>query len=154
MKHIIRLAGLTALAALTACSQAPAPGAVSDAKNIIAEKAPAAVEAKTAGVLIYADWCGSCKVLDPKVKKVRAMGAVPGLKFITLDYTAKDPQAFYAQADAAGVGDAVKAHFGEAISTGKLLLIDLDDQKVLNTVTKTFEAADIAAAFKDAVAAS
>ena len=67
--------------------------------------------------------------MDPKVKEVQSMGNIPGLEFVTLDYTAKDANAFYVQAEAAGVGEAVKTYLDGTIKTGQLLLIDVDDKK-------------------------
>ena len=112
------------------------------------------MDTKTKAVLIYADWCGSCKVLDPKVKKVQSMGTLPGLEFVTLDYTDKNAEAFYVQADAAGVGAAVKSYLDGTVKTGQLLLVDLDDQKVVGKVTKTLEPTEILTALKDAIKAS
>jgi thiol-disulfide isomerase/thioredoxin len=145
-----------AIAALSACSQAPSTEAPKQMAEKMKDAAPmaASMAAKTAGVLIYADWCGSCKVLDPKIQKVQSMGDMPGLKFVTLDYSDKDADAFYAQAEAAGVGDAVKSYLDGTIKTGQFLLVDLDDQKVLSKVTKTFEPAEIMTALKDAISAS
>lgn len=142
-------------AALAACS-----GAETTVKNAQTQTvdtmsdAAQAVATKTKAVLIYADWCGSCKVLDPKIKAAKALGNIPGLEFVVLDYTDKNADAFYAAAAAADVEDAVRAHMDGAIKTGQLLLIDVDDKKVLTKITKTFEAPQILAAMKDAVAQS
>jgi len=139
------------VSALTACSQAEAPKV---APNNVENTAAKTMETKTKAVLVYADWCGSCKVLDPKIKKVQSMGNIPGLEFVTLDYTAKDSQTFYAQAEAEGVGEAVKNYLGGTIKTGQLLLVDVDDQKVVGKVTKTLEPAEILTSLKDAITAS
>jgi len=151
MKTTYLTSTLIAVLALTACSQAEAPKIDTKATKSVAVKA---MDTKTKAVLIYADWCGSCKVLDPKIKKIQAMGPVPGLDFVTLDYTAKDADAFYAQAEAAGIGTAIRAHMNGTIKTGQLVLIDLDDEKVVGKVTKTMNPADIVTALKDAVKVS
>lgn len=151
MKTHFLTSALLSLVALTACSQAEAP------KNKIAETSVAASEvmnAKTKAVLIYAKWCGSCKILDPKIKDVQSQVSIPSLEFVTLDYTDKDPYAFYAQAEAAGVGEAVRNYFDGTIKTGQLLLIDVDDKTVLSKVTKTSNPAEILASIKEAVASS
>jgi len=151
MKFKLLSSALVSVFAIGACSQAEIPKAdIPDVKAAASKM----MDVNTKAVLIYADWCGSCKVIDPKVKKVQSMGKIPGLEFVTLDYTAKDADAFYAQADAAGIGDAVKTYLDGTIKTGQLLLIDVDDQKVLSKVTKTFEPAEILGAIKEAVAAS
>ena len=144
MKHKVLISVFAAMSALTACSQASAP----DTSTATAQAT------KTKAVLIYADWCGSCKILDPKVKAIQAKGPIAGLEFVTLDYTAKDDADFYKQAEAAGVGDAVKTYLGGKVKTGQLVLVDLDDEAVIGKVTKTSEPADILKALKDAVTAS
>ena len=151
MKTSLLASAFISVLALTACSQAEAPQTATDKTQRIAEKA---MDTKTKAVLIYADWCGSCKVLDPKVKKVQSMGTLPGLEFVTLDYTDKNAEAFYVQADAAGVGAAVKSYLDGTVKTGQLLLVDLDDQKVVGKVTKTLEPTEILTALKDAIKAS
>lgn len=113
-----------------------------------------AMAPKTKAVLVYADWCGSCKVLDPKIEKVKSMGAIPGVEFVVLDYTAKDADAFYADAKAAGVEDAIRTHLNGTIKTGQLLLVDLDDQTVRGTVKKDMDTGAILGKIKDVVAAS
>lgn len=111
-------------------------------------------EVKAKAVLVYADWCASCKVLDPAVKDARATNSFPGVEFVVLDYTNKDKTDFYRQAEAAGVGSAVKAYLPDAIKTGQLLMVDLDDQRVLKSIKKNMDAAQIAETIKVAAAAS
>lgn len=156
MKKLMITALLATSTALVACSKAEAPKAADvkvstpDVKQMTAD----VMDTKTKAVLVYADWCGSCKVLDPKVQKAKSMGAIPGLDFVTLDYTNKDPNVFYAQADEAGVGKAVRDYLDGTIKTGVLLLVDMDDEKVIGKVTKTSEAGDIVMALKKAVSES
>ena len=156
MKTFMITIGLAAGMALGACSKAEAPKAVD--VNVSAPDVKAVsvnvMDVKTKAVLVYADWCGSCKVLDPKIEKVKSMGAIPGVDFVTLDYTSKDADDFYAQADEAGVGKAVRDYLEGTIKTGVLLLVDADDEKVIGKVTKTSEPGEIVTALKDAVSAS
>jgi thiol-disulfide isomerase/thioredoxin len=156
MKLITKFTACAATLALMACSAADAPKVDAPAVKEMASKAADVkkMATKTKAVLIYADWCGSCKVLDPKIKKVQAMGEMPGLEFVTLDYTDKNADNFYAQAQAAGVGEAVKTYLAGTVKTGQLLLVDIDDQKVVGKVTKTLDAPQIIAALKDAITAS
>jgi len=151
MKTPLLTSAFISVLALTACSQAEAPK-IDTAK--VEEMTTKVMSTKTKAVLVYADWCGSCKVLDPKVKKVQSMGAISGIEFVTLDYTDKDADGFYAQAQAAGVEEAVKSYLDGTIKTGQLLLVDLDDKKVIGKVTKTLEPAEILTSLKDAVKAS
>jgi len=151
MKTPLLTSAFISVLALTACSQAETPKTMTEK---VETKSAKAMDTKTKAVLIYADWCGSCKVLDPKIKKVQSMGAIPGVEFVTLDYTEKNADAFYAQAKAAGVEAAVKAYLDGTIKTGQLLLVDLDDQNVIGKVTKTSQPAEILTALRDAIKAS
>jgi len=158
MKITLFIPALIFVLTLGACSQAEVPKVETPTAEVVMpdvqEVTSKIMETKTKAVLVYADWCGSCKVLDPKVKKVQAMGKMPGLEFVTLDYTDKDADAFYIAANEAGVAEAVKTYLGDTIKTGQLLLIDLDDQKVVGKVTKTLDPSEIVTTLEDALAAS
>ena len=151
MKTSLLTSAIISVLALTACSQAEAPKVETVASNASDAKT---MPTKTKAVLVYADWCTSCKVLDPKLQEVKSMGPMPGLEYVTLDYTAKDTNDFYAQADAAGVGEAVKTYLNGTIITGVLLLVDVDDKQVVGKVTKTLDTKDIAKAMKEAIEVS
>lgn len=149
MKKLL-IASVAALA-LTACGNAAESGsAVKEAVS----KTEAVVDAKTKAVLVYADWCSSCKVLDPAVKKVKTMGPLPGVEFVVLDYTDKNDANFYAQAEAAGVETAVRTFLDGKVKTGQLLLVDVDDAKVINKITKADGAPVILNKIKAALKAS
>ena len=149
---------LTIIVATTALVSACSEANINSPSTDIVVKTPVqakTMQARTKAVLVYADWCGSCKVLDPKIKTVKAMGDIAGLEYVTLDYTNKMSNDFFAQAEASNIGVAVKAYFPDGkIKTGQLLLVDIDDQKVIGKVTKSLEAPEIVTALKDAVAAS
>lgn len=138
-------AALVAGACGNAETVAEAPAATVDASAVEAGRAKA--------VLVYADWCGSCKALEPNVEAARSAGDLP-VEFVTLDYTDKDADAFFSQADAAGVGQAVRAKMGDSIKTGQLLLVDLDDQEVRDVVTKSDTPVMIRTKIVEAAAAS
>ena len=101
-----------------------------------------AEDARLVAVLSYADWCGACQVLDPKLADLRA--APPeGVNVVTLDYTARDKDAYFGAAEAAGVGDVVRAHFDGGVKTGMVLLIDVDDGTVVGKISKDMDEAAI-----------
>jgi thiol-disulfide isomerase/thioredoxin len=141
---------------LMACSNAQSPEIVEAASSTADQVTTAAVNmpVKTKAVLIYADWCGSCKVLDPAIKKVQGMGPIPGAEFVTLDYTDKNDDAFFAAAEDAGVEAAIRTALDGQVKTGQLLLVDLDDQIVIQKVTKEDAAPAILRKIQDAVAKS
>ena len=113
-----------------------------------------AEDTKVLAVMSYADWCGSCKALDPKVEAAKADNAFDGVEFAILDYTKKDADAFFADADTLGVGDAMRTQFSETIKTGRLYLVSLDTGEIISTVDKSMDEATIARTITDAVAQS
>lgn len=136
---------------LAGCSQSSASSETTAELPVMIE---AVENANLAAVLVYADWCGSCKTLDPKLTTVKAANTFDTTNFVTLDYTAKDKAVFFSAADAAGVGDAVRAHLESGVKTGQLLLVDLDDQAVIGVVKKDMDNAAIADAIKAAQTAA
>lgn len=144
---------LTAAAlALTACGNAVGTGPT--VKTTVQNAETQSVETKTKVVLLYAGWCGSCKILDPAVSEAQSMDPLPGVEFVVLNYTDKNKTNFYAQAQAAGVETAVRTYLDGKVKTGLLLLIDVDDEKVIDTLTKKDTAPVILAKIKSAAAAS
>lgn len=150
MKHLL-IASVAALA-LTACGNATE--AQSSVKNTVAIEAGDVIATKTMAVLVYASWCGNCKILDPAVSKVQAMGPLPGVDYVVLDYTDKNKDNFYMQAEAAGVGTAVRSFLGDKVITGLLLLVDVDDEKVITKITYEDGVPEILAKIKAAVSVS
>jgi len=144
---------------LSACSKADvdtmaetAPAATSKMADKMADVKSMAAEMEMAkAVFIHADWCGSCKILEPKVTSIRDGFEGKGITFVTLDYTDKDQDGFYAQAEAAGVATAIRAALGDNVKTGQMFIVSADGSKVLSTVNKTNTPMEIAARLKDAV---
>ncbi|MEM9573038.1 MAG: thioredoxin family protein [Pseudomonadota bacterium] len=138
----------TAVTFLTACGQAEVPASERAAVSVPAE------DTRVLAVLSYADWCGSCKALDPKVKAVQAANEFDGVEFATIDYTSRDADAFFSDADTLGVGDAMRGQFADKIKTGRLYLVNLDSGEIISTVDKSMDEAAILAAITDAAALS
>ena len=133
---------------MTACGQADVP-----ASERAAVAAPAE-DTRILAVLSYADWCGSCKALDPKVKAVQATNTFDGVEFATIDYTSRDADAFFSDAETLGVADAMRATFPEKIKTGRLYLVNLDSGEVISTIDKSMDEAAISAAIAEAATLS
>lgn len=111
-------------------------------------QATASVEdAKVIAVLSYADWCSSCKVLDPKIEAVRPALEAQGVSFVKIDYTDKNADGYFAEADELGVGDAVRAYMGDTIKTGRLMIVTPGSDEVADIVSMTHTEDEIAAKF-------
>ncbi|NQY14971.1 MAG: hypothetical protein HRT81_14085 [Henriciella sp.] len=141
------LAAATAIL-VASCGQAAIPAAERAAVTVPAENT------RVLAVLSYASWCGSCKALDPKVKAVQAANAFEGVEFATIDFSSRDADAFYSDAETLGIGETMRSQFGDKIKTGRLYLINLDTREVISTVDKSMDETAIAAAISDAAALS
>lgn len=148
-----------ACAGLVACggekaAQTSASSAEQAAPETVTETAEIPSEAKVAAVLIYADWCSSCKIIDPKLKAVQAGEPIEGLEHVVLDYTSRDQDAMLASADAMGVGKALRAHYAnEELKTGLVLLVDMENQVVVDDLRKELSAQVLRSSMAASVAA-
>ena len=106
------------------------------------------------GVLFYADWCGSCKTLDPKITQAREEAKLDTqeILFVTLDLTddiTKHQAAFMAVT--LGITDVYHANAGK---TGFMLLLDADSGQTLAQLTNKYESAEIAVKIQDSIKAA
>jgi thiol-disulfide isomerase/thioredoxin len=108
-------------------------------------------QVKAKAVMIYADWCSSCKVLEPKVTAVRSEYEARGLEFIVLNYTQKDRADLFAQAKHHGVDLAMQAALGPRIKTGQLILVPASGDRVISTINMGHTKEEIAAKFEAAL---
>ena len=125
MKALLSSIILVSLIPLSACAETNRPAG---------EASRPVATSEIAAVRVYADWCPNCRALDPKLNAVAASGDWDGVSFVRLDYTKRDKDAVFAEADRLGVGPAIRAHFAGGIKTGQLLLVDVASQDVLDLV--------------------
>ncbi|MEM1389970.1 MAG: thioredoxin family protein [Pseudomonadota bacterium] len=107
-------------------------------------------DARFIAVMSYADWCGSCKALDPKVKAVQTANTFDGVEFFTLDYTDRNEDAFFAGAATLGVEATLRQTFSTKVKTGKLYLIERETGAIVSTIDKSMSEAEIAQAIEGA----
>ncbi|MEM6327129.1 MAG: thioredoxin domain-containing protein [Bacteroidota bacterium] len=91
-------------------------------------------EPKVLALLFAADWCGSCKILDPKLTAARAGLADEPVQFVTLDHTDADARA--AAAATAREGGYADLYAEYAGKTGFVLLVDAESFEVIDRITK------------------
>ncbi|MEM8982094.1 MAG: thioredoxin domain-containing protein [Pseudomonadota bacterium] len=109
-------------------------------------------QAELYSVLYYADWCPSCKVLDPaldRAKNSADLNNAPVL-FVRLDLTNKKTKAQAALlANALGIGEHLAANDGK---TGYAVLIDPETKAAKGTLNKSMSDEAIAMAIKAGIA--
>lgn len=96
---------------------------------------------KLLAVYAYADWCGNCKILSPKLKEARAALEKQDVLFVTLDLTDK-PRIHQSilLAQALGIGDWLKA---QGSATGYVAVLDSASKKELERFDSVAKAAEI-----------
>lgn len=107
-----------------------------------AADAPQSIEPERMAVLFYADWCGSCKVLDPKIKEARSeLSDETKTLFVTFDLTDDASKMQTAMlAESLGLGEVYAEHGNK---TGFMLVLDAEGKTVERKLTKTDDAATI-----------
>lgn len=95
-----------------------------------------AESARIAAVLIKADWCSSCKIIEPKLAAAKAQGDIAGLEHLAIDYTDRNKETFYANAAKLGVAEPINSYLEGDVKTGIILLIDTDTNEVVADLRK------------------
>jgi thiol-disulfide isomerase/thioredoxin len=86
------------------------------------------------GLLFYADWCGSCKVLEPKLETVKEGLTGEPITFTRVDMTDDATKAYSERyARWIGLGSIYEEH---APGTGFMLLVDAESKEVLGRLTR------------------
>lgn len=99
-------------------------------------------------VLFYADWCGSCKILDPKVEKARENKAAEGIEFIVLDMTDKNSIANSRQVAEEQDLSPLLQKYGAA--TGFMVIYDRTNDDILSVVGSGSSPEEIISQFEKA----
>lgn len=116
------------------------------------EESSATAKPAVYAVLFYADWCGSCKALDPKVTQAREAAKLDtqDVLFVTLDLT-NDTTKHQAAMMAATLGIS-DVYEGNAGKTGFMLLLNAESGEKVAQLTNKMEATDIATRIQETVA--
>lgn len=101
------------------------------------------------GVLFYADWCGACKVLDPKIEAVKPSFDDAPVLFTRVDltnrYTRHQSELLTSQL---GLAD-LYAQYGN--KTGFMVLVEPATGEVRGRLLSAMSEGDIARAIRDAL---
>ncbi len=91
-------------------------------------------EPKVIGALFYADWCGSCKTLDPKLKSVQKSYVNKPVLFTQFDVTNLSAQ-YQSNLFAHTIGlEHVLEEIG--VKTGFMVLINRDSGKIVGQIDR------------------
>lgn len=87
---------------------------------------------KVLAVLMYADWCSSCKVLDPKLQAVRPEFDQSEILFLRFDFT-DEGTAFQSHmlAQTLGLSELYKRNGGR---TGYMVLVDRTTGEIISII--------------------
>jgi len=93
------------------------------------------------GLMFHSDHCGSCKVLDPKIKAAQASFAKEPILFLTFDHTDAATQMQAALlADATGMGE---VYVAQSKANGFMLLVDPKSGEVVAKLSRDMSVAEI-----------
>lgn len=141
---------LPALALSLAAALAVIPAAITPAQA--AQASAPAEKARVVGVLFYADWCASCKVLDPKIQAVKRDFAEDSVLFTRFDLTDEfTRRQSLLLAEQLGLGEIARKHGN---TTGFMLLVSNADGRVLGRLVRTNSEADIRQSIQGALASA
>lgn len=112
--------------------------------------APPADDPEVYAVVFYADWCGNCQALDPKVMQVWPSFADEPIEMVKLDFTdAATTEAAEALAAAHGLADVYAADAGR---TGFIVLIDAETMEEVGRIGARDSVDEIRAKLRAALA--
>ena len=134
----------TFLAAVTLALLLPSPGAQADTVS--------AGQPKFYAILFYADWCPSCKVLDPVLERARAKAELDQkpVLFVRFDLTNANTKAQSALlAERLGLSDILENNAGK---TGYAMLVNANTGAPVSTFTRQMSDDAIGMAIKVALA--
>jgi len=137
----------TAAAFLAACS-----GGDQKPTTEVSTSEAVAEDTRIAAVLIHADWCSSCKIIEPKLATVKAKGEIKGLQHLAINYTDRDKDAFYANAEKLGLANPIRTHLDGGVKTGIILLIDTSSNEIVADLRKELTEEELHAKMIEAAA--
>ncbi|MEM0967338.1 MAG: thioredoxin domain-containing protein [Verrucomicrobiota bacterium] len=101
------------------------------------------------GALFYAESCGSCKVLDPKIVSAKEAMAEAPVLFVTFDHSTEATQNQAALlADQLGLKEVYES---QKKASGFFLLIDPESGEILKTITKSATVEEIKSDLQGAI---
>lgn len=103
------------------------------------------------GVLYYADWCGSCKILEPELDAARIDSELDtdAILFVRLDLT--DATTSYQAELLANQLDLGGLYTENGGATGYMVLVDAETKEVISRVTTSSDSTEITSIIKGAI---
>jgi len=111
-----------------------------------------AAEAEVVGLMFYADSCGSCKVLDPKIEAAKPAFKDQPVLFVKFDHSDEATKNQAALLASSLKVDEVYA--AQEKASGFMLLLDADTNEVRGKLTREMSESEIEEAIDSALAES
>ena len=96
----------------------------------------AARSPRVIALTFYADWCGTCRVVEPRFKEALESFSDQPLLTVKLDKTDRDSKQAEYMLAALGLGELWREHAGK---TGYVLLVDAESKRVVDTITRAHD---------------
>lgn len=114
------------------------------------------VEAKPAvyGILMYADWCGACKALDPKIAQAREEADLDSEDILFMRWDLTDETTKHQTLMMASVLGLNKVYAANAGKTGFMLLVDAETGEKLELLTTKYGPTEIADKIQNSIEAA
>jgi len=104
-------------------------------------------------VVFAAEWCGKCKILEPKLMPVmQSMMDDENVQFVMLDFTDRETTA--TSAEIAASLDLAEIYDANKGKTGFVLLVDADSGEVLDQILSSDDTAGIRTKISGAVSSA
>ncbi|MEZ5920286.1 MAG: thioredoxin domain-containing protein [Parvularculaceae bacterium] len=137
-RFVIPVLAIVGVAALALATRAPAESAE-----------PYTGKPEIVAATFSSAWCSSCKILEPRLKKVIPQFAGDPIKFVDLDFTFGDRAAVKETAEEAGISEVYERSKG---ATGFTMLVDRDTGEVIDILTINYSEKAMKAAISRALA--
>ncbi len=111
-------------------------------------RAEAARTPRVIALTFYADWCATCRVVEPRLEEVFGGFSDQPLLTVKLDKSDRDSKQAEYMLAALGLGELWREHAGK---TGYVLLVDAETKRVVDTLTRAHDTQTMTSKLRQAI---